>query len=206
MTPDQRSLEAELRDLQAAAFDDAFLTRLEAAAEGTLIMLSPQEVHFEKILRQNRPAHLTPEFMADLERIVSKTAFAINDKIVAFPTSFTKPQARRQGSMWAAAAAVALIGAATALLLPRAENLERRPTRVASNIIQPVAGNFIPASYNRNLQEVHDEGVIWKSKNQPQSLIRVVYIDHVILKDAQGRTFQFDQPRVKYMLVPEKTD
>ena len=64
MTPDQRSLEAELRDLQAAAFDDAFLTRLEAAAEGTLIMLSPQEIHFEKILRQNRPAHLTPEFMA----------------------------------------------------------------------------------------------------------------------------------------------
>lgn len=206
MTPDQRSLETELRDLQAVAFDEAFLTRLEAAAEGTLITLSPQEIHFEKILRQNRPAHLTPEFMARLEIIVSKTAFAIDDKIVAFPTNFTRPQTRRQRPLWATAAAVALIGAVTALLLPKAENLQGRPNKVFSNITKPASGNFIPASYNRDLQGVHDEGVIWKSQNQPQSVVRVVYIDHMILKDSHGRTFHVDQPRVKYMLVPEKTD
>jgi hypothetical protein len=37
-------------------------------------------------------------------------------------------------------------------------------------------------------------------------VVRVVYKDHVTLRDASGRTMEVEQPRVEYMLVPDKTD
>jgi hypothetical protein len=73
-------------------------------------------------------------------------------------------------------------------------------------ITAPASLNLVPASFNRGLSEVHDEGVVWKSNNQPHTVVRVVYKDLITLKDANGRTFQVERPRIEYMLVPAKTD
>lgn len=209
MTPDQPSLEAELRDLKAVGLDESFLTRLEASADGTWTELTYQETRFEASLRKNSAARLSTDFMAELEMIVAKVPFPADVNIVPFPTAVTTPPVRRQRPLWGAAAAVALIGAATALLVPTGrtpENHSRQVAAAAPSAASPAPRNFVPASFNTNLSEIHDEGVIWKSNNQPHSVVRVVYKDQVTLKEANGRTVQVEQPRVEYMLVPAKTD
>lgn len=204
MTPDQPSLEAALRELQAATLDDALLSRLEAAAAGTLMQLTPAEIRFEELLRGSSPARLSPAFMASLEAIVHKAPFPVDNKILRFPKAAVRPHRTRP--IWGAAAAVALIGAITALMLPVGKS-PVNPVRQTVLTSPPATNpNLVPASFNRGLSEVHDEGVIWKSNNQPHTVVRVVYKDQITLKDANGRTFQVEQPRVEYMLVPAKTD
>lgn len=207
MTPAKPSLEAELCDLKAVALDQAFLTRLEASAEGTWTELTYQELRFENLLRETRVAKLDPAFLAELEKAVRDVPFITDEKIVHFPKVLAPAAARRQRPIWAAAAAVALIGGASALLVPAGKTPQNAPRQTASApTTRSAANNFVPASFNRGLSEVRDEGVIWKSNNQPQRIVRVVYKDQVTLKDSKGRTAHVEQPRVEYMLVPAKTD
>ena len=207
MTPDQPSLEAELRELRAATLDEGLLTRLKTAAEGTLTRLAHGEMRFEEILHRSSPARLSPAFLASLESIVREVPFPVDEKILRFPKAAV--HTRRTRPIWGAAAAVALIGAVTALMIPagKAPAIPTRQVAVTSPpVTAPANENLVPASFNRGLSEVHDEGVIWKSNNQPHTVVRVVYKDRITLKEANGRTFQVEQPRVEYMLVPAKTD
>lgn len=210
MTPDPPTLEAELRELKVIALDDSFLTRLEASAAGTWAEPTGQEIRFEKSLRGFQIAKLDAAFLAELETIVRDVPFALDEKIVPFVKAAPTAPARRKYSFGAAAAAIAMIGAATALLMPGGKAPQNAPRQVASSHSAPITGaaanHFVPASFNRGLSEVRDEGVIWKSNNQPHRIVRVVYKDQVTLKDAQGRTVEVEQPRVEYMLVPAKTD
>lgn len=209
MTPDQTSLEAELRALRAVALDDSFMQRLEAAADGTLEQLTPAELRFEQQLKASSPSRLSSDFMAELEAIVRDVPFPKDEKILLFPKGGPTPQVRKQRPIWSAAAAVALIGAATALLMPDGKQPASRHT---ASTLQPMAlsagassGNFVPASFNRGVSEVHDEGVVWK-ENQPHTMVRVVYKELVTLTDKKGRTFQVEQPKVKWVLIPAKAD
>lgn len=210
MTPDPPNLEAELRDLCPMALDDGFLDRLEAAVDGTLTELTPEQIRFEAELRAHVPAGLSPELMASLEAIVRDVPFPVDEKILMFPKFSHQPAAaRREWPKWQAAAAVAVIGAISAWMIPS----QKAPEKVAAqpSVAAPVnpnkeLRNFVPASFNRGLSEVHDEGVIWKSNNQPQTLVRVVYKDQITLTDANGRTVLVEQPRVEYILVPARTD
>jgi hypothetical protein len=206
MTPDSSTLEAELRDMHAAALDDAFLSRLEAAAEGTLTELNSEEIRFEAFLRQTSPAAIAPDFLAKLENVVSDVAFPVNEKIVLFPKkNHAQKSQKKQRSMWAAAAAVAFIGGATALMIPAKNQLNGNVAKAPAPISQ-TSPKLTPASFNRDLGEVSEEGIIWKANNSPHRLMRVVCKDQVTLKDAHGRTYQVEQPRVEYMLVPAETD
>jgi hypothetical protein len=204
MTHDPSSLEAELRKLTAAMPDEALLARLEAAADGTLNQLTPAEVRFEEFLRGNPPSKLAPDFLADLEKITRGVPFPTDGNIVPFPNKTSHPEVRRKRPMWAAAAAVALVGAASALLVPTGKPAGNLVEKAAPSDAAPA--NLVPASFNRGVTEVSDQGVVWKSGNQPHSVVRVVYQDRITLTDASGRTFEVEQPKVKYMLVPEKTD
>ncbi|MES2923107.1 MAG: hypothetical protein V4819_16240 [Verrucomicrobiota bacterium] len=209
MTLDPTSLEAQLRELQAAALDDALLLRLEAAADGTLTQPSQEEIRFEALLRRTSPARLSPDFLAQLEVVVHEVPFAVNEKIVMFPKANTATHTHRKRPVWGAAAAVALIGAASALMIPAGkapEKIVRQGAPVSPPATRTTNSNFAPASFNRGVSEVHDEGVVWKSNTQPHSLVRVVYKDNITLKDKEGRTFQIEQPRVEYMLVPAKSN
>ncbi len=147
--------------------------------------------------------------LAELEAIVRDVPFAVDEKIVMFPKANVAPRRSGNRPMWATAAAVALIGAATALLMPvskPAANIASQPAQAPGNAATPAAGDFVPAGFNRGVSNIQDEGVVWKSNSQPHSLMRVEYVDRIILKDKIGRTFEVEQPRARYMLVPEKTD
>jgi len=212
MNPDPPTLEAQLRELQATALDDALLLRLEAAADGTWAQLGHEEIRFEALLQKTSPARLSPDFLAQLEAIVHEVPFSVNEKIVLFPKANTVIHTRRQRPLWAAAAAMALIGAASALLIPAGKAPEKIVSQsapvspVSPQVSRTANSNFVPASFNRGVSEVHDEGVVWKSNSEPHSLVRVTYKDKITLKDKEGRTFQVEQPRVEYMLVPAKSN
>ncbi|MEO8616334.1 MAG: hypothetical protein ABI600_14410 [Luteolibacter sp.] len=209
MKTDPSLLEEELRKLQAAPLDEALLERLEASADGTWTELTQQETRYENFLREISPAKLPADFLTSLESLTGGLHFPVDGKLIIFPNTNTAPRKRGHRSMWGAAAAVAIIGAISALLVPTASN-PNKSSQVANRIPLPAsnikAANFVPASFNRGLSEVHDEGVVWKSNNEPNRVMRVVYMDHVTLKDANGRTMEVEQPRVEYMLVPAKTD
>jgi hypothetical protein len=210
MNPDLTSLEADLHELQASALDETLLLRLEGAADGTWAELGHEEIRFENFLREVSPAALSPDFLAKLEDVVARTPFTVNEKIVLFPKAKSPAPLRKFRPIRGAAAAVALIGAATALLIPNARPPQKfayQAPVVSSPAITPnPVGNLVPASFNRGLSGVSDEGIVWKSNKQPHSVVRVSYEEKITLKDEMGRTYQVVQPRVQYMLVPAKTD
>jgi hypothetical protein len=207
MTPDQTLLEAELRELHAASLDEELLLRLEAAAEGTLTELGHGELRLEKLLRDASPTRLPAEFLSALESVLQGAPFPVDEKIVLFPKANVSLKFARKRPTWAAAAAVALIGAATALLVPVNTPTGETTARSGSPAFPKTsADNFIPASFNRGVRNVSDEGVVWKNDNQPHQLMRVEYVDKITLKDRNGRTYQAEQPRFRYMLVPARTD
>lgn len=212
MNSDMSSLEAQLRELRAAPLDDAYLARLEDAADGLLTKLLPADDHFEARLRSTSPAPLPADYFDTLLAAVGDTPFRSEEKILRFPAPRLAPIKRRQRPWWGAAAAVALAGAATALLMPAGKSpsvplAENRSTPATTISPSPaITSHLVPAGFNRGVSEVRDEGVIWKSDSEPQNLVRVVFMDQITLRDNQGRTYQVEQPRVEYMLVPAKTD
>jgi hypothetical protein len=210
---DSKELEKALRDLHPAPLDANFLSRLEAAADEELTVLSASEIQFEKSLRQRAPHALSDDFMQRLEGIVADIQFAKDDKILLFPKTapaVSKPASRSRYSTWAAAAAVALIGASTALLMP---TQKQAPVGLVKNslpqISQPAPANnsnFVQAGFNSGLGGAVDEGINWQQGNKPHRVLRVEWLDKTTLKDANGKTIEVEEPRTEYIIVPEKID
>lgn len=208
MSLDPTSLDSDLRRLSPAALDERLLERLDACTEGNWTELSPAELAFEKELRGYAPAALPAVLMDSLAAALSDVRFPNEEKIVRFPHKQAVAPRRNRG-WWSAAAAVALTGAITALMVP----VKHEPGPVAAvpqepEITRPAtAGSpLIPAGFKRGLSEASDQGVIWQPDHQPHRVLKVVYQDRVTLKDAAGATYQVEQPRVEYILVPARTD
>jgi hypothetical protein len=208
MSPDPSSLESELRQLRAAALDEALLARLEACTANTWTTLDPEQIRFEQQLLAIAPVKLPPTLMASLEASLHDLPFPNTQNIVPFPT----PQAhtpRHHRAWWSAAAAVALTGALTALLVPihpHPAKLAGAPAGTHPTAPARSSAPSIPAGFNRSLTEARDEGVVWQSNTQPHRVLKVIYADRVTLKDASGRNYQLEQPRVEYILVPANSD
>lgn len=211
MTHDPSTLEDELKNLRPAALDDAQLARMESCAAGSWTHLDPTEIAIEKELRAISPAALSPDLTARLEQLLSSTPFTTEEKIVVFPN--VAATRSRHRSSWAAVAAVALMGAFAAWFIPNptpAGNLAAKPPvhtpSPATTSPAIDATQLVPAGFNRGLSEASDHGVIWQPDNRPHRVLKVVYRERVTLKDAEGRTYQMEQPRVEYIIVPAKTD
>lgn len=216
MSPDPTSLETELRQRHARPLDDALLERLESCVAGTWTQLSRSEAAFEASIRRRQPAPLPPALLASLATTLRQVPFPGDANIVTFPApaaSRAHHPRRHQASWRAAAAAVAILGATTAWFLPgdpppgpvarHPAPAEHPPTRGSNKPAEPL----MPAGYQRGLAEARDEGIIWQSPNErPQRVVKIVYTERVTLKDAAGRTYQIEQPRVHYILVPAKSD
>lgn len=208
MSFDPTPTEADLRRVRPAALEVDLLDRLDACADASWAKLSPAEVRQEQQLRAITPAQLSPALMASLEAILREVPFSQAETIIGFPVKKSTTQPSRR-SWWGAAAAVALTGAITALLVP----VNPSPREVAGtspgNSIIPVSpspSELIPASFNRGLSEASDEGVIWQSNQPPHRVLKMIYKEQVTLKDANGKIYQMEQPRVEYILVPTKND
>ncbi|MFT3992639.1 MAG: hypothetical protein QM680_14690 [Luteolibacter sp.] len=208
MIPDSPSLESTLRELTPSTLDAALLDRLEACTDGSLTALTPTELQFEASLKKFNPAALSPDLLADLESIVAGVPFAKDEKVVFFPKAGAASGKVRNfpRPMWAAAAAVALIGAASALLIPAAPKpaTVAKQEKVSSADVLPKGNNIVSANYDPS--EARDEGVIWNANDQPRRVLRLQYNEVVTQNDAAGNPVNKVIPRVKYILIPENAD
>ena len=208
MSLDPSSLEAELRCLRPSALDRPLLERLEACTAHTWSELQPEESQLQQQLLTLAPAPVPPALLASLEAILLRVPFSDDHNIVRFQ----KPQAlspKIRRAWWSAAAAVALSGALAALMVPTRHspsNIAQAPAKPSATQPAPATGNLVPAGFKRGLSEARDEGFIWPSNDQAHRVLKIVYKDHVTLKDADGKTYQVEHPRVEYILVPAKTD
>jgi hypothetical protein len=207
MHDDTSHLEAELLKLRPAGSHDQLIDRLEACALGDWSEPLDDELELEAKLRANSPASLDPALMTSLEAICTAIPFPKEKNIVGFPKSKSRTPKSKRGQL-AAAAAIALLGAASALLIPMKGN---NPAAAASNTpssqaIQPSNAILTPASFKRGLTAASDEGVVWQSNQRPQRVLKFTYQDCATLRDDKGRTYEVEQPRVEYVLVPAKTD
>jgi hypothetical protein len=210
MPSDPRSLEEELLRVTPADLDDQLLERLDACTEETWTMPTPDEIRMEEKLRAVAPAALSPALMSSLESLAGGVPFPQDDTIVRFPTPRTATAPRRQRGWWGAAAAVALTGAVTALLIPAGKVSqsisETTPREVRPDSAVRPGGKLIPATFNRGLSEASDQGVIWHSDEQPHRVLKFVYKDRATARDPEGHIYQIERPHVEYILVPAKTD
>ena len=209
MPMDSNHIESDLRQLRPAAIEDSLLDRLDACAGGTWTELDPAEIAFEKQLRAIAPAKLPASLAASLEATLSGVGFPQVEKIVPFPRR-DAAQPRRNRGWWSAAAVVALTGAISALLVPTNNNKGNTVAAPSINSAPiPSAGRpdrLIPAGFKSGVSEASDEGVIWQNNNRAHRVLKVVYTDLVTLKNANGTTYQVEQPRVEYILVPAHAD
>lgn len=209
ISPGNKELELELRGLHPADLSGDFLDRLESAADGSLVELTESELRFERSLRTRTPAGLDADFMKRLESVVADVQFPVNEKIVLFPkTAPVSKPARKNRPMWAAAAAVALIGGVTALMMPQDKPTGTVAGRATSSPSAPLVSqpsNFVPAGFNSSA-DTEDVGVSWHQSGQPHRVLRLTYRDKVTWKNAEGKTIEVEQPRTEYILVPEKMD
>ncbi|MCB1130887.1 MAG: hypothetical protein KDN05_07130 [Verrucomicrobiae bacterium] len=210
MSQDHSSMENELRKLRAADVDPELIDRLDRCAEGSWNRLTPDETRLESMLRGFAPAAPSDALRARLDGITAKVDFPRNGGIVPMPRS------RRRFHGAAVAAAVALCGALAALFVPmggNTKNVAGNETPAPKTVNEaplvsrtPDGGALLPAGYSRDLSEASDQGVVWQNRNRPHRVVRVVYTDHITLKDAQGRKYEIEKPRVEYVLVPARTD
>jgi len=207
MKPEFQDLEDALSALRPAPVDAELLARLEAAMNGSLDLPTIEGARVEAKLREAKPAALPAGLMASLERSVASTPFPLDDTIVLF-TQRTKARGfNRRYRPVAAAAAVACLGALAALFMPVGKTgrtpsvAETRPAEIA-----PVSRvGYVPASFGRGVQDASDEGVVWKD-GRPHRMVKVVYKELGSFTNAEGKKVDVEQPRVEYILVPEKVD
>jgi hypothetical protein len=193
MHDDTSHLEAELLKLRPAGSHDQLIDRLEACALGDWSEPLDDELELEEKLRPNAPARLDPALMASLEAICTAIPFPKEKNIVGFPKSKSRPPTSKRGQL-AAAAAIALLGAATALLIPMKGN---SPSATSGNspsgnspsgqAIQANNAILTPASFKRGLTAASDEGVVWPSNQRPHRVLKFTYQDCATLRDDNAR-------------------
>jgi hypothetical protein len=210
MNHDLHDLESSLAGLRPSRADQALLERLESAADGSLTELTVSELRLESLLSGHRPAALPAEFFASLEKVVASTPFPVGEKIVMFTKGSVAPKNIRRFRPMAAAAAVALLGGMTALMMPTGMTTTKGGEPIVSNPVPAkLPGGFVPASYGNNVQTASDEGVVWM-QNRPHRVVRVIYNERATFINSEGKRVEVEQslpkPRVEYILVPEKID
>lgn len=213
MNDEFQEMEASLAVLKPVALDPALTARLLACTAGQSTTLDRQELRFEEEMRAQRPTPLSPETVSRLLGAVADTAFPVDEKILLFPKPTAVPApARRRPPMVAAAAAVALCGAAAALWFPAtppAAPLADSPptaTQARSGLRAAVPPQVLPASFDRGLRSTSDEGVVWHSRDGSHRVLRIEYFDRVTVTSQDGKTVEIEQPRVQYLIVPERID
>jgi hypothetical protein len=208
MDEEFQELEATLKGLRPAVPDAACMDRLLAAVQGRLPAADPG---VERELGRLRPA--VPEAAASQRLLdaVSRVPFPVDEKVVLFPGKAkpaTPAPARRP---WiAAAAAVAVLGAFSALMMDGGSRQGTLPVagtrRIETGTGAANPPGFVPAGIGSGVHDARDEGLTWTRDGKPLRRVKVIYMDKVKYRDEEGKIIEVERPRVETLLVPEKID
>ncbi len=208
MDSEFQELEEALKAIRPSTPDAACLDRLLAAVEGRLQTADLSISGIESRLAAMQPAALSPVSLDRMLGTVTRVPFPVNEKVVLFPGP-ARPAAKAASRRpwFAAAAAVAVAGAFTAMMV------QPRVARTAAP--GPVVKDFTPlpkingkgvVSASSGLQNATDQGVRWMPDGKPMRLVRVQYMDKVKFTDKDGKVVEMEVPREELLMVPEKID
>ena len=159
---------------------------------------------------------LAPEALP--EGMISRMEDAMNgwqeneqeEKVVPFPVADSKES---RGSIWKAVAAMVMLGAATAMLIPTGSEVSAvnlavaTPGPVAAPVSLPVAPvSFEPLSAERDVVSANNHGVVFVGKDVPHRCMRVESLEHYEFEGENGQTLRVSKPSVDYILIPVRAD
>ncbi|MEK7950485.1 hypothetical protein [Luteolibacter soli] len=210
MDEDFHELEATLKGMRPVMPDAACMDRLLAAMERRMPVA---DLSIERELGKLTPSALMDGVQERLLETVARVPFPVDEKVVLFPgktKQVEKVPARRP---WlAAAAAVAVLGAFSALMMdgPRTGTAGPVAGTGKSDGGTPVTSvhdpRLVDASVGSQVKEAQDEGLSWTRDGKPMRRVRLIYMDKVKYVGDDGKTVEMERPRVEWLLVPEKID
>ena len=235
LSPELRELEQQLRGLVPCALSQDLFDHVEqsmnVAANETWVVsddLDELEIHLEQIA----PATMPEDMLGRMVRAMDlwHEHVPVEEKVVPFSESRGESRGEREeaapsrkqygGGMIAAAAAVAMLGAVTALVLPRFMNDSgaNTPPVISTHIPDVDSDNtvmvdaaprdawLLPDSLSHKVTNTSDHGVVMTSDNTPHRVIRVDYVDRIMMQDDEGREIEIKRPGIDYMLLPVETN
>ena len=204
MDEDFQELEATLKGMRPVAPDAACMDRLLAAVERRM---PAADVTMERELAKLSPSALAGGVQERLLETVARVPFPVDEKVVLFPGKarpIEKAPARRP---WlAAAAAVAVLGAFSALMVGPQKGSAPVVDGKKTEAPVPTQKRLVPASVGSQFSEAQDEGVTWTRDGKPLRRVKVIYMDKVKYAGEDGKIVEMERPRVEWLLVPEKID
>jgi len=229
LSPELLELEKQLGRLVPSSMSQDLLGRMEQSMHGTAKEsrldsddLDDLEIH----LGQMAPATMPEDILGRMVRAMDSwhEHVPVEEKVVPFGESGGEreeatPSRKRYGSgMLAAAAAVAMLGAVTALVMPRLMNesdvggvvatVEDTivPDRQITAFSEPRDAWIVPDSLSHKVTNTSDRGVVVSRDNTPHRCIRVEYVDRIKVQDEEGREIEIERPGVDIMLLPVETN
>lgn len=162
---------------------------------------------FEEDLERLAPAGMPEGMISRMEAAMAgwqDAAPSEEEKVVPFPKAEQEQQGGASRGFWSAAAAVAVLGAVVAFVMPnnQADNVVKGRT-AAPNY---AAVSFAPTNLDRNIIQASDGGVVFTNDDRPHRLVRVEYVDRLEYRNAAGAELHVEKPTVNFVLIPVETD
>jgi len=166
--------------------------------------MNTENQQIEKMLEGVAPARVPDRLVARIESEVAAGRFGSGkaEKVVPFPSDsrrVTRVPASNQNWTWAAVAAVAVLGAVIAWVMP--DRKDPAPTASVGE-----RSTFTAKATRSGVKDIRDEGVVWTGAGRAMRKVRIDYRDHVILRNARGELVEVEMPRTEYILVSERVD
>ena len=234
-------LEEQLEGLVPASISTGLHARLECSIKGdedhataTIECFEELEVHLQHLAPATMPTDMINRMARAMDHWHEQ--LPIEQKLVAFAEAKEAKEAKEVKTrrrrpygmgMLSAVAAVALLGAITALMIPggfkdatpavssslsalnTTQNLppaaSETPLISANAVPSTHAGRLLQDSLTHKVTNSSDQGVVLSGDNVPHRCIRVEYIDRVMVERADGRRVMLSRPGVKYVLYPVET-
>lgn len=121
-------------------------------------------------------------------------------KLIDFPIE-KKDGARSWRPMWAAAAAVALTGAALGLVMPQEQGFEMAARQDLGPVPVLRQASLVPVKVQRNVRSM-DTGVVSNKDGLQYQLIRVVREEEADFRGQNDVGLKITRPKVDYYVVP----
>jgi len=229
LSPELRELEQQLESLVPSSMSQDLFGRMEESMQGVVKDsqlgsdgFNDLEIH----LGQMAPATMPDDILGRMVRAMDTwhEHVPVEEKVVPFGESGgesgvgneedASSRKRYGGGMLAAAAAVAMLGAVTALVMPRFMNVSgvsssvatveepTAPERQITAFSEPRDAWIVPDSLSHKVTNTSDRGVVMSRDNTPHRCIRVEYVDRIKVQDEEGREIEIERPGVDIVLLP----
>ena len=229
LSPELLELEKQLRSIVPSSMSQDLLDRMEYSMHGTAKESRSDSSDLDDLethLGQMAPASMPDDILGRMVRAMDRwhEHVPVEEKVVPFGESgdeseeATPSRKRYGGGMISAAAAVAMLGAVTALVMPRVMNTSDfgssdatvEETAVQDHQIpvfaEPRDAWIIPDSLSHKVTNTSDRGVVMSRDNTPHRCIRVEYVDRIKVQDEEGREIEIERSGVDIMLLPVETN